>query len=537
MTNLTHKKLLFGAWSCHNHSYHAHQMWDAPLRKLFGKVVSFDPQEVLYSQGKEDMNRLFLEMVKKEQPDYLFLWLIGEEFYLETLAQIRILSPQTIIVNFCGDDDTIFSTYVRYLFPFIDYFFVTQAQFIPAYKGRAFFSCGANTSAFVPQKRSYQYDVSFIGTPKADRAEYIRYLLKNGISVALFGGGWEAYPEFKDIYKGKVTHEEFVEIINSTKINLSLCKNYENGPHVLERFFEVNSCKAFGLTEFSPGYVSAGFREGKDMISFTSPEELLKKIDYYLTHEKERKQIAQRAYTKTIRSFSIDTLLRKGFETMERRKRKNKKIQTSIPLVENVDYLSPDDLFLSPQALAQKIGNATNIGFTRKSVILPYKNMLQTYGMHVHQKPISCCNSYYHSSLIDSYASGNLKYMKVINDETTFQELFDITQLCVEKNYLLSHLEAFRKLVQGKGTSFLTFENTAFLSYPFVQITKQPKLPSSLLSTALTLHFENVLRMLKKQKRLFTSPYTYRLVLYALLFDQELLRYLRRQFLAKRRLL
>lgn len=507
-------------------------MWDAPLRKLFGKVVSFDPQEVLYAQGKKEMNQQFLALVKKERPDYLFLWLIGEEFYLETLAQIRALSPKTIIVNFCGDDDTIFSTYVQYLFPFVDYFFVTQAQFIPSYKGRAFFSCGANISAFVPKKMKYQYDVSFIGTPKADRIDYIRYLLQNGIKVALFGGGWGAYPEFKAIYKGKVTHEEFVAIINSSKINLSLCKNYEHGPHVLERFFEVNACNAFGLTEFSPGYVSAGFREGKDMVSFTSPEDLLSKVRHYLIHEKERAGIAQKAYAKTIRSFSIDVLLKKGFETMEHKKKKG--VQTLLPVVEDVRYLSPEDLFMSARALISQIGNAKAVGFTRNSVALPYKEALQLYGMRLHQKPLSCCNSYYHSSLIGSYASGNLKYMKVIKDETTFRELFDITQVMVTKDYLLKNIQAFRKLAQGTGTSFITFENTAFLSYPLVRIIKQPKLPASLLSTALTLYFEDVLRMLKKQKRVFTSSYTYRLVLYALLFDRELLKYLLVQFRTKK---
>src|SRR3989344_6984660 len=108
---LKDKKMLFAAWSCNNKNYFAYQTWDAPLRKLFSKVINFDPQEKTYEYGKDEMNLQFLDIVEKEKPDYILLWLIYEEFYPETLFKIKEISPRTKVINFCGDDDAQFYDY------------------------------------------------------------------------------------------------------------------------------------------------------------------------------------------------------------------------------------------------------------------------------------------------------------------------------------------------------------------------------------------------------------------------------------------
>ncbi|MSS74270.1 hypothetical protein EXS72_01380, partial [Candidatus Pacearchaeota archaeon] len=138
------KKILFAAWSSHNTNYFAHQTWNSPLNSLFN-VISFDPQESVDRFDKDKMNKLFLQLVHKEKPDYLFLWLIYDEFYPKTLFAIKKISPKTKIINFCGDDDAQFQDYSVFNSFFVDYSLITHKEFIKNYKNKAFFSVGTNT--------------------------------------------------------------------------------------------------------------------------------------------------------------------------------------------------------------------------------------------------------------------------------------------------------------------------------------------------------------------------------------------------------
>src|SRR3989338_10483603 len=104
--------------------------------------------------------------------------------------------------------------------------------------------------------------------------------------------------------------------MNQSKINLCFSQNFFSSPHVLERSLAVNACNAFALTEYVEGYFPK-FTEGKDFATFKNEEELLQKINYYLKNEKEREQIAQRAYKKVTQNFSNDKMLGDSFKFTE----------------------------------------------------------------------------------------------------------------------------------------------------------------------------------------------------------------------------
>ena len=115
------KKILFAAWACNNKNYFPYQTWRTPLQKIFKEFIAFDPQECIYQYGKKEMNKKFLEVVEKEKPDFIYFWLIYDEFYIDTLLKIKKISPKTRTVNFFGDDDVMFENFSRYYALFIDY--------------------------------------------------------------------------------------------------------------------------------------------------------------------------------------------------------------------------------------------------------------------------------------------------------------------------------------------------------------------------------------------------------------------------------
>ena len=65
------------------------------------------------------------------------------------------------------------------------------------------------------------------------------------------------------------------------------------------------SAGGFVLTNFQTE-IQEYFEIGKEIETFSSQEELLDKITYYLEHEEERKQIASNGYERAKRQYSLD---------------------------------------------------------------------------------------------------------------------------------------------------------------------------------------------------------------------------------------
>ena len=58
------------------------------------------------------------------------------------------------------------------------------------------------------------------------------------------------------------------------------------------RVFDILSCKGFCLTNYQPE-IAELFVDGKDLVMYTSMEDLMGKVIYYLNHEEERREIAE----------------------------------------------------------------------------------------------------------------------------------------------------------------------------------------------------------------------------------------------------
>src|SRR3989344_7179109 len=183
------KKLLWAGWSCKNEDYGFNQIYYSSLRRIFKNLILFDPQEVIYRECKEVMNKKFLDLVKKEDPDFIFMYIVYEEFDLDTIAAIKKINPKIKIINFCGEENDVFDNLSIHRFPFIDYFFIIQEHYINLYKKyhkKAFFVFGADPIKSKPQNVTKKiYDTTFICTPKVDRIDYINFLLKNGIDIKI----------------------------------------------------------------------------------------------------------------------------------------------------------------------------------------------------------------------------------------------------------------------------------------------------------------------------------------------------------------
>ncbi len=89
---------------------------------------------------------------------------------------------------------------------------------------------------------------------------------------------------------------EMPKIFHLSKINLNItAKPIRSGLSL--RIWDVLGCGGFLICNYQPELADY-FEPGVDLEVYGSEEELLVKVDYYLKHEEERKQIAQNGYNK-----------------------------------------------------------------------------------------------------------------------------------------------------------------------------------------------------------------------------------------------
>lgn len=528
---LINKKMLLACWSINNQNWIINQAYNLPLRKIFREVINFDPQEETYKYGKKVMNQKFIELLKKEKPDYIHLFLVWDEFYPETFVKIKEILPNVKITHWNGDDDIKFENYTIPYSPAIDYQFISQLQFARRYDsfGIPWFDLlGADTNKFRPLNLKKKYDVVFVGTPKGDRLKYARHLLNKGVNFVLGGAGWDDYPEFNGKYLGKIPDEDFVKLINESKINLCFSQNFFSVPHVLERSLAVNACKSFALTEYVEGYFSK-FKEGKDFASFKNEDEMVEKINYYLKNEKEREKIAENAYNLIVKKYSNQKLLTDAYKAIEKDKRPLHGTTSLKYMAIKPVYLEKADFSKGIEYIKNKVANSKYICFKNKGYeVLPYRDYFQVYSMELIGKPISICDSVLSSKIIGDYASLSLHYAHNYlpkNKENYTYDNIDISQFMVQKDYFIQNIEKFKSLYKQKLNS-IDKDKTFFISMPLIRTRKLKSIPVINTDHILFTPFEMNLLVLRNQKRLFKDSYIYRLAIYCLFVNPQILKYI-----------
>src|SRR3989344_3058056 len=365
------------------------------LGRLCNDILYFNRRENYFKYGKDKMNQMLLKLIAKEKPDYVFTWLTWDEFYIDTLLKINEISPKTKTVVILGDDTIQFEDFSRYYALLFNCVFTTLKSYQKRYKEEGikdvYFTSLTDATNFHPIKTEKKYDVTFIGSQKLDKAgryEMIKNLKDNGISVKVFGFGWENYPEIKDVYGGPLESDQVVKVTNESKINLCFSKDNIGRPQMKAKIFEVGACNSFTLCEYAPDYDNY-FDEGKDIVFFKNQEELLNKVKYYLAHDKEREKIAKAAYSRVVREYALQTELKNFIKST-----RNKIKKVRLPeLGKSVHCMTSSEIDLGTEKLKNLVAKYDYVSFkTSKADHLKYKDYFQIYGLIKSGKHISCCN-------------------------------------------------------------------------------------------------------------------------------------------------
>jgi len=270
------------------------------IKRFYSRVLN----RLGYPADHADINRSILE---SDLGSYDILWIDAPRLIsAETLIKIKRINPNIFIIAFIMDNPfpSQGSNWKRFqkAIPFYDLHFVIRNDDIQKLKNKRAkhilrFHKGYDPKYHRPLLNEKKiYDVFFAGRWEKKREADLAYLIKNGISVTVAGSNdWKRKGRFWKLIKnsfieGGLYGHDYAKALNSSKIAICFYSSW-NRDKENSRMYEITACETFILAESNDENTTV-FEQGKEAEFFSSSEELLQKVSFYLNNKQQRKRIA-----------------------------------------------------------------------------------------------------------------------------------------------------------------------------------------------------------------------------------------------------
>jgi hypothetical protein len=147
------------------------------------------------------------------------------------------------------------------------------------------------------------------------RRTTLKWVIDAGFQLKLWGLGWDKDLIFKEYNKGILKHgPDLAKMFSATKIILASC-SHQTG-HA--RVFEALACGALPMLRYVPDehdYVNLRdqFKENEHFVFYYDQQDLIDKLRFYLTHEDERRRIADNGRKRVLETMTykiaVDNML------------------------------------------------------------------------------------------------------------------------------------------------------------------------------------------------------------------------------------
>ena len=249
-----------------------------------------------------------LEKCCLERPDFVILRLVrGTDLNpsLETLGKIRQLTNTKIISIHSDTHDRIAAKWMNDVSRHVDLIVVQDCYSVyPKHISET----GSFIDLWTPQDPSIfrlpdaddrSIDVSFMGRVDhyTERKIFIGMLQEQQINVVQKGG----------LSEHQFSISAYANHLRRSRIALNFSRPVFDEPnhHCKGRTIETTLCGALLMEQENPE-TKKWFRPGVDYVAYTNERDLVAKVDYYLTHEEERRRIAAHGHRTASTRYSAD---------------------------------------------------------------------------------------------------------------------------------------------------------------------------------------------------------------------------------------
>lgn len=301
------------------------------LRNLGHEIIFFDSWNKSSYKNFSELNKELLITIDKENPEIVFCVTMGCEIWSESLELARSGS-NALFILWATDDSWKYEQSTRLIAPFFDVCATTYSSAIKksikdGFNHFVLTQWAANSAAMSPPLSASEckYQVSFIGTAYGNRIKWVKELQNKGIDVSCYGFGWP---------NGPVDADEIPRIMRESKISLNfgdsgvVINNFlpTRSRQIKARIFEVPGAGGFLMTE-SADELETFFSLGHEIIVFNNMEDLTTRIEYFISHDSERDDIACAGYERIQNEHTyehrFDSIIK--FATQNIKKRTNSK--------------------------------------------------------------------------------------------------------------------------------------------------------------------------------------------------------------------
>ena len=247
-------------------------------------------------------NKEFLKMIRREDPDLLFV-IKGDHLFPETLQTLKTLLRIPIVAYIWDDpfysyaglyaDHYRKTNFEKGMF-YYDYIFVYDPYYVNMMKERGLpkvkylpLAGDPERYKYIPineeDRKTFGFDICFVGVPYPNRISVLESLKKYKLGV--FGDGWGKYflrrgKTVPSYYQGKAQGEKVLKIYRSSKLVLNI-HDPEAKEGVNTRTFDILACGAFELVDYKKS-LERHFKIGEEIAVYRNIEELNNLVPYFL---------------------------------------------------------------------------------------------------------------------------------------------------------------------------------------------------------------------------------------------------------------
>jgi len=311
----------------HNYNWENESL--RPSLEKFGQVRHYDWFEQFNHQRKdwhtsikgkmnEDLLYQTKQWIKNDSTDVIFTYLSGELISPEAMQKLSSFGVQ--MINLALNDKESFigkiingqATGMLDICRYFDICWTSTEDALKKYcvEGAQpiYLPEGANPEIHKPYNLEKNIDVSFVGQRYGNRPAIIQALKDHGIHVEAFGKGWPT---------GPLSTEEMVKTYSRSKINLGFggVAGHQDTFCLKGRDFEIPMSGGLYLTEYSPE-LERVFEIEKEILTYRTFDELVKKIQYLLDHPDEAEAIRKAGHRRAVSEHTWKMRFEKIFTLM-----------------------------------------------------------------------------------------------------------------------------------------------------------------------------------------------------------------------------
>ena len=260
--------------------------------------------------GERAATALVDKLLHLFQPNFLFFH--GRDISLELLLKAKRRMPVVMYYDDCIKGSQRSFEEVINQGRQADIMYLTNRGEIPEYRARGvnarFITGGCDPRAhrmIACTDKAYQSEVAFIGRPNTPERVACMQQLAQRFDLKLWGAGWQKYglnSAAPDVYAS-----EYRKICAGAKILLGWNIDPTVELYFSNRTWYTLGCGGFLLTAYSP-CLEELFGRGQELDWFESLAECCEKIEYYLAHDGERRQIAAAGCRLAHSKYSYDKM-------------------------------------------------------------------------------------------------------------------------------------------------------------------------------------------------------------------------------------